>query len=75
MSVSSSQDLRSPDTRDVATGYDPEPVALAVPEPSGSGEGFDWVSAAIGAGGIAGLLGLLSAGVALNGRARIPSPR
>ena len=72
----------SPDTRDVANGYDPkpvpvgttrtsarptratsrsaydpEPVAVAVPEPSG--EGFDWVSAAIGAAAIGGLILLL----------------
>ena len=53
------QDLRSPDTRDVAIGYDPEPVAVAVPEPSGSGEGFDWVSAAIGAAAVGGLILLL----------------
>jgi hypothetical protein len=53
--VGTTQDLRSPDTRDVAIGYDPEPVAVAAPEPSGSGEGFDWVSAAIGAAAIGGL--------------------
>ena len=54
-----SQDLRSPDTRDVAIGYDPEPVAVAAPEPSGSGEGFDWVSAALGGAAIGGLILLL----------------
>jgi hypothetical protein len=57
--VGTTQDLRSPDTRHVAIGYDPEPVAVAVPEPSGSGEGFDWVSAAIGAVAVGGLILLL----------------
>jgi hypothetical protein len=59
VSVARSHDLRSPDTRDAAIGYDPEPVAVAVPEPSGSGEGFDWVSAAIGAAAVGGLIRLL----------------
>ena len=54
-----SQDLRSPDARDAAIGYDPEPVAVAVPEPSGSGERFDWVSAAIGGAAVGGLILLL----------------
>lgn len=52
------QDLRSPDTRDAASGYDPEPVAVS--EPSGSGRGFDWVSAAIGATAVSGLILLLA---------------
>ena len=59
VSVARSHDLRSPDTRDAAIGHDPEPVAVAVPEPSGSGEGFDWVSAAIGAAAVGGLILLL----------------
>ena len=57
--VGSTQDLRSPDTRDVAIGYDPEPVAVVAPEPVSSGDGFDWVSAAIGAAAIGGLILLL----------------
>ena len=59
VSVARSHDLRSPDTRDAAIGHDPEPVAVAVPEPSGSGEGFDWVLAAIGAAAVGGLILLL----------------
>ncbi len=59
VSVARSHDLRSPDTRDAAIGHDPEPVAVAVAEPSGSGEGFDWVSAAIGAAAVGGLILLL----------------
>jgi hypothetical protein len=52
------QDLRSPDTRDAASGYDPEPAPVAAPEPSGSGR-FDWVSAAIAAAAVGGLVLLL----------------
>jgi hypothetical protein len=59
VAVSSGHDLRSPDTRDAASGYDPKPVAVAVPKPSGSGEGFDWVSAAIGGAAVGGLILLL----------------
>ena len=66
--VGTTQDLRSPDTRDVAIGYDPEPVAVAVPEPSGSGEGFDWVSAAIGAAAVGGLILLLVGSMSGRGR-------
>ena len=57
--LGTTQDLRSPDVRDAAIGYDPEPVAVAVRAPSGSGEGFDWVSAAIGAAAVGGLILLL----------------
>ena len=59
VSVAGTQDLRSPDTRDVAIGYDPEPVAVVAPEPVSSGDGFDWVSAAIGAAAVGGLILLL----------------
>jgi hypothetical protein len=38
-------------------------------------DGFDWGSAAIGAGGVAGLVVLLSAGVGVTGRIRVPSTR
>jgi hypothetical protein len=58
------RDLRSPDTRDVAIGYDPEPVAVALPEPSGSGERFDWVTAAIGGAAVGGLI-LVLAGLSI----------
>jgi hypothetical protein len=47
------------------------PAASAQP----SSDGFDWGSAAIGAGGVAGLVALLSAGVAVTARVRVPSPR
>jgi hypothetical protein len=40
-----------------------------------SGDGFDWGSAAIGAGGAAGLVALLSAGALAAGRVRVPSTR
>ena len=72
-SSSPSQDLRSPDARDAAAGYDPEPVADAVPEPSGSGDGFDWVSGAIGAAAVGGLILLLFA--FMNGRGVIAVSR
>jgi hypothetical protein len=40
-----------------------------------SSDGFDCGSAAIGAGGVAGLIALFSAGVAVTGRVRVPSTR
>jgi hypothetical protein len=40
-----------------------------------SADGFDWGSAAIGAGGAAGLVALLSAGAVVVGRVRVPSTR
>jgi hypothetical protein len=59
------QDLRSPDTRDQAEGYNPalesQPVA---DEPSSPG-GFDWVSGAIGAAAAAGLSLVLMATLGL----------
>jgi hypothetical protein len=53
------------------------PAAYAAPAPSAqlSGDGFDWGSAAIGAGGVAGLVALLSAGAAAGWRVRVPSTR
>ena len=62
--VGNTRDLRSPDTRDVAIGYDPEPVAVDLPEPAGSGERFDWVTAAIGGAAVGGLI-LLLAGLSI----------
>jgi hypothetical protein len=52
----------------------PAPVVAPVAGPS-SPDGFDWGSAAIGAGGIAGLVALFAAGAATVGRVRVPSPR
>jgi hypothetical protein len=40
-----------------------------------SSDDFDWGSAAIGAGGVAGLIALLSAGAAATGRVRVASTR
>ena len=54
------QDLRSPDVRDAAIGYAPQPVSEPVVT-GGSGDGFDWVSGAIGAACIGGLILLLLA--------------
>jgi hypothetical protein len=50
-------------------------VAPVAPGASSSSDGFDWSSAAIGAGGVAGLVALLSAGFAVTIRTRVPSPR
>jgi hypothetical protein len=52
----------------------PQVAAPATPVQH-SGDGFDWGSAAIGAGGAAGLVALLSAGALVTGRARVPSTR
>jgi len=49
-------------------------VAAPAPAPAPEADGFDWGSAAIGA-GVAGLVVLLSGGVAMAGRARVPSTR
>lgn len=53
------RDLRSPDARDAAEGYEPaselRPV-LAAPSASSEPSGVDWVSAALGAAGGTGLL-------------------
>jgi hypothetical protein len=40
-----------------------------------SADGFDWGSAAIGAGGVTGLIALLSVGAAAAWRVRVPSTR
>ncbi len=63
------QDHRSPDTRDVANGYAPtyvpEPTTVGVPS-----DGFDWVSGAIGAAAIGGLILVLLAGIGTRRRFR-----
>ena len=67
------QDLRSPDTRDLAAGYSP----AYVPEPvssSSSSSGFDWVSAAIGAAAIGGVILLVVAGVGTRRHGHGPRP-
>jgi hypothetical protein len=62
------QDLRSPDTRDVAEGYHP----TLPPEPSSApvSGGFDWVSAAIGAAAGTGLM-IVAVALAGTGRRRV----
>ena len=52
----------------------PQVAAPATPAQH-SGDGFDWGSAAIGAGGAAGLVALLSAGAVAVGRVRVPTTR
>ena len=52
----------------------PQVAAPATPVQH-SGDGFDWGSAAIGAGGVVGLIALLSAGAGVAGRTRVPSTR
>ena len=59
-SPSAVQDLRSPDARDAAIGYAPQPVSEPVVT-GGSGDGFDWVSGAIGAAVVGGLILMLLA--------------
>lgn len=49
--------------------------ARAVAVSPSAGDGFDWGAAAIGGGGVAGLVVLLSAAATVAGRARVPSPR
>ena len=52
----------------------PQVTAPATPAQP-SADGFDWGSASIGAGGVAGLIALLTAGAAVTGRPRVPSTR
>jgi hypothetical protein len=47
------------------------PVVITQP----AADGFDWGAAAIGAGGVAGLVALLSVGAGVTGRIRVPSTR
>jgi hypothetical protein len=53
----------------------PAPVTAPVAAPASSADGFDLGSAAIGAGSLAGLIALLSAGAAVTGRVRVSSAR
>jgi hypothetical protein len=57
------------------THNSPAPVVAPVASSPSPSDGFDWGSAAIGAGGVAGLVALLSAGFAVTIRTRVPSPR
>jgi hypothetical protein len=49
--------------------------AAPAPTVQSRADGFDWESAAIGAGGVAGLVALLAAGSTVVGRNRVPSTR
>jgi hypothetical protein len=60
---------------DVPTGNSPVQFVSPAPAMQPSADGFDWGSAAIGAGGVAGLVALLSAGAVAVGRVRVPSTR
>jgi hypothetical protein len=53
----------------------PAPVVTPVAGTAPSSDGFDWGSAAIGAGGLAGLIAVLSTGAAVTGRVRVSSAR
>jgi hypothetical protein len=53
----------------------PAAVTAPVATAASSDDGFDLGSAAIGAGSLAGLIALLSAGAAATGRVRLPSAR
>jgi hypothetical protein len=53
----------------------PAGAFVTAPRAQPLSDGFDWGSAAIGAGGVAGLIALLSAGAAVTGRVRMPSTR
>jgi hypothetical protein len=53
----------------------PAPAVAPVAGSASRSDGFDWSSAAIGAGGVAGLVALFSAGFAVTVRTRVPSPR
>jgi hypothetical protein len=67
VAVVQAQDLRSPDARDAGTGYSPPaavPVAAPIEVRAPDSGGFDWPSAAIGAGILALVLLVAGAGVA-----------
>jgi hypothetical protein len=66
--LAATQDLRSPDTRDVATGYGPTTASQPAVDTSPASDGFDWTSAAIGAAVGAGLLLVLIAAFAGTGK-------
>ncbi len=74
--LAATQDLRSPDTRDAATGSGPTTAAQPLADTSPASDGFDWTSAAIGAAAGAGLLLVLIAaftGTGKLGRRSIPT--
>jgi hypothetical protein len=66
--LAAAQDLRSPDTRDAATGYGPTTASQPAVDTSPASDGFDWTSAAIGAAVGAGLLLVLIAAFAGTGK-------
>ena len=68
-SLGSSQDLRMPDTRDLASGRGtstaPDVMVVKVAGPAPEGGGIDWGDVGIGAGAVAGLALISIAGTAL----------
>ena len=70
VAVAPSQDLRSPDSRDAALGYDPAVQTPAPAAASPDSDGFQWESAAIGAGILALLVLTAVGGVATVRRRR-----
>ena len=72
------QDLRSPDTRDLASGRGtaaaPDVVVVKLPEPVAQSGGIDWADVGIGAGGVIGLTLVSVGGTVLVARTRRLSP-
>ena len=68
------QDLRMPDTRDLASGRgtssSPEVMVVKVAEPAPQAGGIDWGDVGIGAGAVAGLALISIGGTALVGQRR-----
>ena len=58
-----------------APNHNSSAQAAAPAAPVQSSDGFDWGSAAIGAGGVAGFVALLSAVAVVVGRVRVPTTR
>jgi hypothetical protein len=67
--LGSAQDLRMPDTRDLASGRGtsaaPEVMVVKMAEPAPQGGGIDWGDVGIGAGAVAGLALISVGGTAL----------
>ena len=72
--LGSAQDLRMPDTRDLATGRGtstaPDVMVVKVAEPVPQGGGIDWADVGIGAGAVACLALISIGGAALAGQRR-----
>ena len=72
--LGSAQDLRMPDTRDLASGRGtssaPDVMVVKVAEPATEGGGIDWAGIGIGAGAVACLVLISIGGAALVGQRR-----